>query len=199
MPSMIRLATEDDAEGIQSIYAPIVEHTPISFEYEIPSVAEMRTRVQHKIGHFPWLVLDQDGEILGYVYAGSHSERAAYQWSVDVSVYIKSTVRRSGIGRALYTSLFNLLRRQGFYNAYAGVSLPNDGSVGLHTALGFQPVGVYPHVGYKFGKWHDVGWWYLILQELVSEPIPPKTLAAIQQLPEWDRLLASGLALLKSS
>src|SRR4029079_16629726 len=112
--------------------------------------------------------------------ASKHRERAAYQWSVDVSVYIHERARRQGVGRALYTSLFALLRLQGFYSAHAGISLPNRASVGLHEALVFQPVGVYRSVGYKRGAWHDVGWWQLALRERTGTPDPPRSLADAQ-------------------
>src|SRR5260221_2691926 len=107
----------------------------------------MRERIRSKQEHFPWLVCELDHELLGYVYAGSHRERAAYQWSVDVTAYVTASRRRSGVGRALYTSLFRLLVLQGFYTAFAGSTVPNVGSTGLHIALGFQPVGVYRNVG----------------------------------------------------
>ena len=108
---------------------------------------------------FPWLVADVGGEVLGYVYASKHRARAAYLWSVDTTVYIHPRVRRGGVGRALYTTLFGILTLQRFCNAYAGISLPNPGSVGLHEAVGFEKVGVYRGVAYKLGAWHDAGWW----------------------------------------
>ena len=122
----------------------------------------------------PWLVYEKEGEVAGYAYASSHSARAAYGWSVNVTVYIAREHHRAGIGRALYTALFEQLRRQGFYNAYGGITLPNAGSVGLHEAMGFKLVGIYRKVGYKFGAWRDVGWWQLELQEKpAGDPSPP--------------------------
>jgi phosphinothricin acetyltransferase len=131
-------------------------------------------------------------EVVGYAYASKHHERAAYQWSLDVSAYIDDRYRRQGIGRALYTSLFALLRLQGYYAAHAGITLPNAGSVGLHEALGFRPVGVYRSVGYKLGAWHDVGWWQLTLRDRVGEPALPLSLADARRRPEWGASLAAG-------
>jgi L-amino acid N-acyltransferase YncA len=145
----IRLARPDDAGAIQAIYAPVVSHTPISFETVAPTVEEMCLRIEQTLKDFPWLVYEDAGEVLGYAYASQHRVRAAYQWSVDVSVYIHERCRRQGIGRKLYTSLFELLRRQGFYNVFAGITLPNPASVALHEAMGMQAIGVYEKVGYK--------------------------------------------------
>ena len=194
----IRLATFDDAAPIQRIYAPIVQDTPISFEMKPPSIEEMQGRIASTLHLFPWLVCLQDGEIAGYAYAGSHSERAAYRWSVNVSVYIHPAHHRRGVGRALYTSLFEILKRQGFYNAYAGVTLPNVASVGLHESLGFKPVGVYEAVGYKCGKWHSVGWWQCLLQDRSPSPIEPRSLADVQADSLWQTLLNAGLPFLQS-
>jgi len=180
MTSVIRLATERDAEQIQAIYGPIVSQTAISFEAEPPTVEEMRRRIGETFGHFPWLVCEQQEKILGYAYSSKHRPRAAYQWSVDVSVYIHAEARRMGVGRALYGSLFQILRLQGFYNAYAGIALPNPASVGLHESLGFTLVGVYHEVGYKLDAWRDVGWWELSLRPKTVPPEPPLDLKAIQ-------------------
>jgi L-amino acid N-acyltransferase YncA len=181
----IRLAHPDDASAIQAIYAPVVMHTPISFETVVPTVEEMRQRVEQTLKTFPWLVYEDAGEVSGYAYASQHRVRAAYQWSVDVSVYVHERMRRQGIGRKLYMSLFELLRRQGFYNAFAGIALPNPASVALHEAMGMQAIGVYEKVGYKHGAWHDVGWWQGLLQAHSALPAPPRKLADIVP-PDWE-------------
>jgi phosphinothricin acetyltransferase len=137
--AVIRLATAHDALGIQAIYAPIVRDTAISFDVEPPTVEEMRQRIISTLAYWPWLVCDRDGDILGYVYASQHRTRQAYQWSVDVSVYVHAAARRSGVGRGLYRSLFALLTLQGFYQAYAGITLPNPASVGLHERWRLRP------------------------------------------------------------
>lgn len=170
---MIRIATRDDADAVAALYAPYVESTVISFEVVPPSAREMRTRMETVLSRFPWLVYEHEGAVVGYAYASGHHARAAYQWSVDAGVYIDRQYHRHGIGRQLYSALFPILRRQGFVNVYAGISLPNPKSVGLHEALGFTPVGVYRDVGFKLGAWHDVGWWHLQLQPLPASPIPP--------------------------
>ena len=173
--AIIRPVEPEDAPAIAAIYAPSVTDSVISFELEPPDANEMARRIARTTATHPWLVCEREREVAGYVYAGDHCTRAAYQWSTDVTVYIDARQHRCGIGRALYTSLLALLRQQGFYNAYAGITLPNAGSVGLHEALGFRPVGVYRQVGYKFGAWHDVGWWALDLQEKSSvQPPAPR-------------------------
>jgi L-amino acid N-acyltransferase YncA len=151
------------------------------------------------VERMPWLVCEHRGELLGYAYASPHRVRAAYQWSVDVSVYIHAQARRSGVGRGLYRSLFALLTLQGFYHAYAGITLPNPASVGLHESLGFQPVGVYRSVGYKLGAWHDVGWWQLALQERVPAPEPPLQPGTVRESAAWRAALATGLPYLRFS
>jgi L-amino acid N-acyltransferase YncA len=197
MTAMIRLATLDDASGVQAIYAPIVRETVISFELEPPTVAEMEQRIVKTLEHLPWLVCERRGNILGYVYASQHRTRAAYQWSVDVSVYVHPNARRLGVGQALYRSLFALLALQGFYNAYAGITLPNPASVGLHESLEFQPVGVYRAVGYKLGAWHDVGWWQLTLHERAMPPELPTDLGTVRASPAWSAVLATGVPFLR--
>ena len=198
MTALIRLATESDAAAIQAIYAPIVQDTFISFEMDIPTVDEMRARVHKTLVAFPWLVCENEqGEVAGYVYASKHRERAAYQWAVDVTAYVSPIAHRSGVARGLYTSLFALLRLQGFFNAYAGIAMPNDASVGAHRAVGFQAIGVYHNVGYKLGKWHDVSWWGLALQPALTEPPTPKPLDEIRTHPEWDAALNAGLPLIR--
>jgi phosphinothricin acetyltransferase len=197
-PSSIRLATERDAEEIAAIYAPNVTNTFISFESEPPTEEEMRRRIEGTLERYPWLVCERRGRMLGYAYAGAHGSRAAYRWSVDVSVYVHEEAHRTGVGRALYTSLFAVLDLQGFYNAYAGATLPNPASVGLHESIGFRPVGVYCGVGYKLGAWHDVGWWHLPLRERVANPDPPTDLPSVLGSEGWDAALASGLPLLRS-
>jgi phosphinothricin acetyltransferase len=182
---MIRLARADDDDAVARIYDPLVAATAISFELEPPGAAEMRRRILQILDFAPWLVDERDGVVRGYAYASRHRERAAYQWSVDVAVYVGEAHRRSGVGRGLYEKLFRLLRLQGFYAAHAGVTLPNAASVGLHEALGFEPVGIYRGVGYKLGAWHDVGWWQLALRERAGEPSRPKTTAELQGDPRW--------------
>jgi phosphinothricin acetyltransferase len=197
MSTIFRLAEPQDAQQILDIYTPNVLHTVISFELQPPSVEEMLRRITSTLSQHPWLVCKQDEKILGYVYASSYRPRAAYQWAVEVTAYVHPDARRMGVGRALYQSLFSILRLQGYFQAFAGIALPNPGSVGLHEAMGFQPIGVYRSVGYKLGAWHDVGWWQLTLQELASPPMPPKPLNQAISSPDWDAAMHSGIPHLK--
>jgi L-amino acid N-acyltransferase YncA len=121
-----------------------------------------------------WLVAERDGRVVGYAYGGRHRERAAYDWTAEVSAYIDPAAQRTGVGRRLYTELFERLRSMGFRLLVAGITLPNDASVGIHEALGFEPVGVYKNVGFKNGEWWDVGWWQLDMGAPDGGPSGPK-------------------------
>jgi L-amino acid N-acyltransferase YncA len=197
MPTRIRLALPEDAPSLVDIYGPFCTETPVSFEAVAPTPEEMAQRVLKVTEFRPWLVLEQEGRIAGYVYASAHRDRVAYQWAVDVAAYIAADYRRQGVGRALYTALFRVLILQGYFKAYAGITLPNPGSVGLHEAFGFEPVGIYRNVGYKMGAWHDVVWNVLTLQPPVIEPEPPRSVHTVLGTPEWDAAMAAGLALLR--
>jgi L-amino acid N-acyltransferase YncA len=194
-----RIAQPDDADGIRAVYAPYCDSSVVSFELTAPSVEQVADRIEKVCEKYPWLICAVDGRVAGYVYACQHRERAAYRWAVDVAVYIDAAFHRRSIGRALYTSLFAMLRAQAFYKAYAGITLPNPGSVGLHEALGFTPIGVYKGVGHKFGRWLDVGWWQLDLHpetESPPEPIPFSEIGAVlsisQILQDGEQLARSG-------
>ncbi|MEW5508614.1 arsinothricin resistance N-acetyltransferase ArsN1 family B [Pseudomonas antarctica] len=178
----VRVATTADALAIQAIYAPMVERTAISFEQEPPSIGEMAQRIETTLPVYPYLVAEREGKILGYAYASSHRAREAYRWSVDVTVYVAPSAHRSGVGRALYDRLLTLLECQGFHAAYAGIALPNAGSVGLHEALGFQHIGTYPEVGFKHGKWHDVGYW----RKALNRSTPPGRIIPFSDLRTVD-------------
>jgi L-amino acid N-acyltransferase YncA len=198
MSATIRVALPEDAKAILAIYAPMVRETAISFEVEPPTQVEMQQRIAGTLRHLPWLVCERQEEVLGYVYATPHRARAAYQWSADVSVYIQAQARRTGMGRALYHALFQLLILQGLCQCFAGITLPNPASVGLHEALGFQPVGVYQAVGYKLGGWHDVGWWQRALQPRPSLPTPPIAFEVLRQTSTaWEAALHAGMQLLR--
>lgn len=189
----IRLATLSDAAAIAGIYRPVVESSVSSFEVDPPTAAEMARRIDLTGRRTPWLVWEEEGAVLGYAYASMHRERAAYQWAVDVSAYVRADQRRRGIARALYSCLFPVLILQGFRVAYAGITLPNDASVGLHMRLGFTPVGTYRKVGYKLGAWHDVLWLERELAERVLEPPHPVALPELAGRPELEALLHQGV------
>jgi L-amino acid N-acyltransferase YncA len=196
MTSIIRFAEPRDAAAIQAIYAPFCQSTAISFEAIAPTVEQMAERIANISTQLPWLLCEVSGDVAGYVYASQHRERAAYRWSVDATVYVGDAFRRRGVARALYTSLFAILREQGYFKAYAGVTLPNPGSVGIHEAVGFTPLAVYPAVGYKFGQWRDVGWWQLDLQPLVIDPPEPRPITVIRDTPAITAAIEAGQQLL---
>ncbi|AEF21235.1 arsinothricin resistance N-acetyltransferase ArsN1 family B [Pseudomonas fulva] len=174
----VRLASASDAEAIQAIYSPVVLNTAISFEEIPPSLEDMRRRIVATLETYPYLVAEQTGAVVGYAYASQHRARAAYRWAVDVTVYIAEDARRQGVGRRLYEVLLPMLQAMGYRSAYAGIALPNDGSIGLHERLGFCHIGTFPRVGYKHGAWHDVGYWLLEQGETSAPPSEPITLAA---------------------
>ena len=169
----IRHADPDrDAAACAAIYAPSVTAGVASLEERAPEPHEMADRIRITARTHPWLVAEIDGEVAGYAYGSRHHERSAYRWSADVTVYISARYHRRGIGRALYGALFPLLERQGFHELCAGVTLPNDASVGLHETLGFVPVGVYRDVAFKFGQWWSVGWWQMSLRPRPAGEVP---------------------------
>jgi len=170
----IRVANPKDAEAVAAIYAPIVAGTTISFELEPPTAQEMRNRIVATLERLPWLVSeDSTGHVNGYVYAGRHRERPAYQWSVDVTVYVREDARGHGVGKRLYGRLFEELVRLGYFQAFAGIALPNAGSIALHESVGFKILGTYRKVGFKQGAWRDVGWWQRELRA-PAEPVAPR-------------------------
>lgn len=170
----VRAASVGDAERVAAIYAPYVTHTAISFEEQPPSAEEMARRIRVTRLTHPFLVYESEGLVIGYVYAGPHGARPAYRWSANVSVYVDQRAHRKGVGRGLYSELISILRRDGYHSLFAGITLPNDNSVGLHEAIGFEHLGTYREVGFKLGAWHDVGYWRLGLQSGPpnSEPRP---------------------------
>lgn len=152
----IRPATAADIPAIRAIYAPYVLETAISFETEVPGEDVIASRIE--AAHL-WLVAEREGRVVAYAYAGEHRTRAAYRFSCDCSVYVDRDERRGGLGSALYTRLLPEMKARGFHNAYGGLNLPNDASVALHERFGFRHIGTFSEVGWKLGRWHDVGWW----------------------------------------
>lgn len=154
----IRHATPEDAAGCLAIYAPFADATPVSFEARAPTLEAFAQRIGRVSRTHAFLVAEEAGSVAGFAYAGVHRERDAYRWACEVSVYVAADARRRGLARALYGTLLELLERQGYRLALAGVSLPNAASERLHRALGFEPVGVYARIGWKAGAWRDVLW-----------------------------------------
>ncbi|MEA2211882.1 MAG: hypothetical protein QOF83_1830 [Solirubrobacteraceae bacterium] len=170
-----------DGAACAAIYAPSVTNGAASFEEVAPDSAEMTERIARTSQRYPWLVAEDGGDILGYAYATEHRARSAYRWAADTTVYVSDRHHRRGAGRALYGALLPLLRRQGLYAAVAGITLPNQASVGLHEHMGFALVGHYRDIGFKHGEWRTVGWWQARLREPVpgempAEPGPPARL-----------------------
>jgi phosphinothricin acetyltransferase len=182
---VVRTAEEADGEAIAAIYAPYVQNTPISFETEPPTPEVMAARIARTLETHPWFVAEYDGKVVGYAYAGKHRERAAYRWTVDTTIYVDAVAHRRGIGQALYRALLNTLRQQAFRSAFAEIVLPNPGSIRLHEAVGFRSVGVHKNIGFKLGRWHDIGYWCLGLAEAVPSPCEPIPFAAFRRTPAF--------------
>ena len=196
LPVIIRPASPEDAEALLSIYAPYVKHTAITFEYEVPSVEEFRKRITHTLQHYPYLVAERTTssstqdiknkadcgactEIAGYAYAGPLHARAAYAWSVETSIYVRESERKSGIGKALYASLEKALAAQNMTNLNACIASPvvddeylNHNSIQFHQHLGYSMVGEFHKCAYKFGRWYNMVWMEKMLGEHSPEPLP---------------------------
>jgi phosphinothricin acetyltransferase len=192
MAAHIRFAQLTDAAGILAIYAPYCESTYVSFEIVAPSMEQIQERIGRITTDYPWLVGEVDGRIVGYVYASRHHERAAYRWSVDVAVYVAAAHQRRGVGRILYETLFAILLEQGHFKVFAGITLPNEASVGLHESMGFRPAAIFRGVGYKFGRWLDVGWWQRDLQAERDNPTEPHPFSSMRDSPAVVTALAEG-------
>lgn len=179
--TVLRLATPADSKALLDIYAPYIQNTSFTFETEVPSIEEFAERIKTYLNNWPWLVCEIDGKIAGYAYATKYRERTAYQWCVESSIYIHDDFQKAGIGKLLYITLFEILKRQGFRNVYAVINLPNEKSVAFHEKLGFTYFATYEQVGYKLGKWKNVGWWRLIVNEFGDEPAAPVKFADINK------------------
>ena len=168
----IRSALSSDASSILDIYAPYIANTAVSFETEVPTVEDFTRRIMGNQEFCPWLVYESYGLIAGYAYASKHRDRAAYQWSLESSVYVNEGFRQQGIATKLYQTLFRILKYQGCRNLYAGITLPNEKSVNFHQKMGFSKIADYKNIGYKFNSWHTVGWYELQLNDYSDAPAP---------------------------
>lgn len=178
---VIRSATLEDAEAILGIYETYITNTVVTFEIEVPSPEAFRERMEKIMAQFPWLVCEIDGEIAGYAYASKHGERAAYRWSVDLSVYIHEKFHRKHIASELYDEVIRLLQKQGYYTVYAGVSTPNPRSEAFHDAYGFRNLGEFKNVGYKLGQWLGVTWYELPIAAYSENPAEPLAIGKITE------------------
>lgn len=167
-------ATPEDGAACAAIYAPYVRDTVITFELEPPSAAEMTERIVAAQAAHAWIVAREANGVVGYAYGSRFAQRPAYRWACEVSVYLETGRRRTGLGRALYTELFQRLEARNYRRLFAGMTLPNDSSDGLHRALGFESVGVLRAVGWKHGAWHDVAWMQRTLGDSTEPPAEPR-------------------------
>ena len=168
----IRVATEADAEEILAIYAKYIEQTAITFEYVVPSIEEFRGRIRHTLERFPYLAAEKDGKIAGYAYVSPFKERAAYDWSVETSIYVDMEQKRSGIGRRLYEELENILKQQGILNVNACIAYPNPQSIAFHEKMGYAIVGTFHRCAFKFNKCYHMVWLEKILTQTDTTPLP---------------------------
>ena len=183
--AVIRLADpKRDARQVAAIYYPYVINTPITFESEPPDGHEMSSRMENVLTSYPWIVCVHDDEVMGYAYGSQFRTREAYDWSVETTVYVREAAHGLGIGSALYTSLLECLRLQGYVSAVGVIALPNDKSVMLHEKLGFSQDGILPSAGYKNGTWYDVGLWW---KKLDNPPAHPETPLKISELSQNKR------------
>ncbi|HFI0037232.1 TPA: N-acetyltransferase family protein [Streptococcus suis] len=154
----IRSAQIEDAADLVAIYAPYVETTAITFETQVPTVADFASRINKTLEKFPYLVAEVEGRIVGYAYASTYYARAAYDWTVELSVYVSREARGKGIGSLLYDAIEEDLKARGFMNFLACIALPNPASIALHGKRGYEQVAHFKKVGYKFDTWHDIVW-----------------------------------------
>ena len=175
----IRTACAEDAPGLLEIYAPYVENTMITFEYQVPSPGEFKERICRTLENYPYLVAEADGRLLGYAYASAFKGRAAYAWSAETSIYVRQNYRRNGVGRALYTELERLLFAQHVCNLCACISYPHPESIAFHESFGYHMAAHFTASGYKAGKWQDMVW---MEKELFPRQIPPKPFLPFSQL-----------------
>ena len=172
-----RFARAEDAPALLSVYAQYID-TPVTFETELPSAAEFRARVEEILAFYPYLVLEEERKIVGYAYAHRQMERAAYGWNAELSIYLDGAHLSRGVGKKLYSALTEICALQGIKTVYAGITLPNPRSEGLHGSLGFRRVGVYRNTGFKNGAWHDVAWFE---KQLAPYDVPPSPVRPIAE------------------
>lgn len=167
---MIRIARAEDAAAVHAIYAPAVTHSAITFETELPGIEAMRQRILTRLQQYPWLVWEENGDVLAYAYATRFRERAAYDWIAETSIYVHADAQRRGIARRLYGLLLDVMRLQGINQAMGVITMPGEVSISLHESMGFTPAGIWRKAGYKAAQWWDVGVWQKELQVPANPP-----------------------------
>jgi len=185
----IRLANSNDSAGILEIYAPFILNSTTTFEVDIPSTDEIANRINKYLEKGPWLVSVHNGLITGYAYASEHRSRAAYQWSIELSVYIHPDHQGNKLATRLYQCALEILHRQGYCNIYAGITQPNEPSDAFHRSMGFELIGTYNKIGYKQGKWCDVKWYQRSLNKFNLAPKPIIDLKTLKDSGRLDDIL----------
>jgi len=170
---LLRPARIEDGAALCAIYRPYVMETAITFIYQEPTAESFSAKIQSLIPQYPFIVSEVDGKAVGYAYASALRPHDAYQWDAELSVYVDRDFHGRGVGRKLYKALLELLKIQGYQTVYGVISLPNEKSLALHAAFGFETLGVFPKSGYKLGKWHDIIWLQKALSEFPDKPVPP--------------------------
>ncbi|MGN1030519.1 MAG: GNAT family N-acetyltransferase, partial [Butyricicoccaceae bacterium] len=186
----VRLAERRDAQALREIYAPYVEGTAVTFEYEVPSVQEFADRIGHVLTKYPYLVAETDGRPVGYAYAGAFKERAAYGWAVEVSIYVRQDAKRQGIGARLYEVLERVLAAQNILNLNACIACPageadeylTRDSVRFHRRMGYRLVGEFHACGYKFGRWYHMVWMEKQIGAHTANPPAVRPLAEVRDI-----------------
>ncbi|TYL39824.1 N-acetyltransferase [Natronococcus pandeyae] len=199
MDASIRVATPSDAAAVRDIYAPFCESSAVTFEETPPTEAEMAERITSTLEEHPWLVCERENGVVGYAYAGPLRKRRAYQWVAELSVYIADSARRSGVGEALYESLFAVLERQGIRDGYAVTTLPNPATVSFHERLGFERLVDFPAMGYVEGDWQDVAWWRYPIAEKSTDPDRTRPFPSVREDDDFEELLEIGEARLEQA
>ena len=186
----IRTAILSDAQALLNIYSPYVEHTAITFEYDVPSVEEFASRIKNTLQKYPYLVAEKNGRLLGYAYASPFHERPAYDWAVETSIYVDQNIKHQGICRRLHDALEDALRSQGILNMNACIAYPPEedeyldkNSVEFHTHMGYRLVGEFYKCGYKFHRWYNMVWMEKLIGNHLSDQKPPKFPALKYKIP----------------
>ncbi|MBQ2733920.1 MAG: N-acetyltransferase [Clostridia bacterium] len=174
----LRIATKEDGAALAAIYAYYVENTAVTFEYVAPSAEEFGERIAHKLEKYPYIIAEENGRTVGYAYADMYRERAAFNWSCELSVYLDKNETGKGTGKLLYNALIAILKLQGFVSVVASITYPNGPSVALHKKMGFSHLGTMHDIGYKFGRWLDLMWF----EKRISDVNTPATVIPFPEL-----------------
>lgn len=174
-----RMADVSDAEELLSIYKPYVTDTAITFEYEVPSVEEFKNRIKETLEGYPYIVCEYKDKIVGYAYAHRYGERAAFQWDVELSIYLDMNYKSLGIGKILYNKVIEILKLQNVQNIYACITSANDKSIKFHEKMGFEFIGIFKDTGYKFDKWYDITWFGMRVKDKNEKPAKVKNIKDI--------------------